>query len=64
MLEQQKEIDKVSRHPVSLIAETQGMNGYELIDWLGKRTNKDLENLLQMTESLKRNLEEEKSRRK
>ncbi|MEC1178516.1 hypothetical protein P9B03_08490 [Metasolibacillus meyeri] len=53
----------MSKHPVSLLAETEGMNGYEFIEWLQKRTDEELKNLSSLSYSLKENVEQEEKNR-
>lgn len=53
----------MKKHPVEILAETQGMNGYQFIDWLKERTDSEFEGLVKLSLSLVSNIEDEKKRR-
>ena len=53
----------MSKHPVSLLSETQGLNGYQFKEWLEKRSDAELQKLTSLSYSLEKNIKEENDRR-
>ncbi len=53
----------MSKHPVSLLSKTEGMNGYQLIEWLQKRTDEELKDLSSMSYNLQENIKKEEKNR-
>ena len=53
----------MKKHPVELLAETKGMDGYHFIDWLKERTDSEFEDLINLSLSLSSSIEKEKERR-
>jgi|GEM_PF-3721474 len=53
----------MSKHPVSLLSETEGMNGYQFIEWLQNRTDEELNDLSSMSYNLQEKIKKEEESR-
>lgn len=51
------------KHPLDLLIETKGLNGYQFQDWLQSMTDTEVAALQSLAYSLTRSLQEEKERR-
>lgn len=58
-----EKIDNMSKHPLSLLLETKGMNGYEFKDWLEERSDNEIEDLTSLSMSLEDNVKSERKNR-
>lgn len=53
----------MDKHPLDLLHETKGMNGYQFEDWIKDRTDDELESLQLLSYSLNKCISQEKESR-
>ncbi len=53
----------MKKHPVALLAESQGLNGYQFRDWLGERSDSELNDLKMIAYTLGEEVKREQNNR-